>query len=143
METRHLMDGLGKGAEEIAGRGCCYTYFGQLLRSRCGGSRVLAPGALHTSVPLHVFSYPVTCIPQHAPHASTPLRASHTSPHTPHAHNTLQVVLVVGASNSGSDISREIAGVASRVLVAARNWTPDAGVGKSSRPYGERANIYR
>uniref|UniRef100_A0A7R9YW83 Flavin-containing monooxygenase n=1 Tax=Chlamydomonas euryale TaxID=1486919 RepID=A0A7R9YW83_9CHLO len=54
-----------------------------------------------------------------------------------------QVVLVVGASNSGSDISREIAGVASRVLVAARNWTPDAGVGKSSRPYGERANIYR
>ncbi|KAG2485336.1 hypothetical protein HYH03_015918 [Edaphochlamys debaryana] len=54
-----------------------------------------------------------------------------------------KVVLVVGASNSGEDISRELsAGGAARVLLAARAWKNDAW-GADPRPYGPGGNIYR
>ena len=50
-------------------------------------------------------------------------------------------MLVVGASNSGEDISREVAGVASRVHLAARSWK--GGAEAEGAPFGERANIWR
>jgi len=49
-------------------------------------------------------------------------------------------VLVIGASNSGEDISREVAGVAERVYLSARSWKGDAEMGV---PFGERNNISR
>lgn len=54
-----------------------------------------------------------------------------------------QVVLVVGASNSGEDISREAsAGGAARVLLSARSWKNEAW-GADAAPYGPGGNIYR
>lgn len=55
----------------------------------------------------------------------------------------LQVVLLVGASNSGEDISREISQVAHRVILSARTWTEAQELGPLSQPYGDRSNIYR
>ena len=49
-------------------------------------------------------------------------------------------VLVVGASNSGEDISREVASVAARVHLAARSWKGDSEI---ETPFGERRNITR
>eukprot|EP00198_Chlamydomonas_reinhardtii_P014012 XP_001703349.1 flavin-containing monooxygenase [Chlamydomonas reinhardtii] len=52
-------------------------------------------------------------------------------------------VLVVGASNSGEDVSRELSeGGAARVLLAARSWKNEAW-GADAAPYGPRNNIYR
>ena len=48
---------------------------------------------------------------------------------------------MVGASNSGEDISREVAGVASRVHLSARSWK--GGAEAEGAPFGERANIWR
>ncbi|GLC56964.1 hypothetical protein PLESTB_001168300 [Pleodorina starrii] len=54
-----------------------------------------------------------------------------------------KVVLVVGASNSGEDISRELsAGGAARVLLSAWSWKNDAW-GADAAPYGPGGNIYR
>lgn len=52
-------------------------------------------------------------------------------------------MLVVGASNSGEDVSRELSeGGAARVLLAARSWKNEAW-GADAAPYGPRNNIYR
>ncbi|GAX79854.1 hypothetical protein CEUSTIGMA_g7294.t1 [Chlamydomonas eustigma] len=55
-----------------------------------------------------------------------------------------QVVLVVGAANSGEDISREVASVASQVHVCARSWK-QLGLSEAEliAPYGPRRNIHR
>ncbi|MEW5305259.1 MAG: hypothetical protein WDW36_007814 [Sanguina aurantia] len=67
-----------------------------------------------------------------------------------HSHNYREnssykgkVVLLVGASNSGEDISREISQVADRVILSARTWTDAQQLGPQSQPYGDRSNIYR
>lgn len=68
-----------------------------------------------------------------------------------HSHNyrspnvfTRQQVLIVGASNSGEDISREVGEVAARVLVAARSWqVPGTLCGPGSPCYGARGNLSR
>ncbi|GAX79852.1 hypothetical protein CEUSTIGMA_g7292.t1 [Chlamydomonas eustigma] len=54
-----------------------------------------------------------------------------------------QIVLVVGASNSGEDISREVASVASQVHVCARSWKRGVADIGPSTPYGLRTNMYR
>jgi hypothetical protein len=54
-----------------------------------------------------------------------------------------QVVLVVGASNSGEDISREVASVASQVHVCARSWKGGVADADGTKPYGKRSNIFR
>ncbi|KAG2443029.1 hypothetical protein HYH02_009444 [Chlamydomonas schloesseri] len=67
-----------------------------------------------------------------------------------HSHNYREpaqwagkTVLVVGASNSGEDVSRELsAGGAARVLLAARSWKNEAW-GADAAPYGPANNIYR
>ncbi len=52
-------------------------------------------------------------------------------------------MLVVGASNSGEDLSRELSAAgAGRVLLAARSWKGE-GWGADTAPYGPRGNIYR
>ncbi|KAI8476836.1 MAG: FAD/NAD(P)-binding domain-containing protein [Monoraphidium minutum] len=53
-----------------------------------------------------------------------------------------QVVAVVGASNSGEDLCREIAGAAARVVICARSWK-NAAWGADGSPFGPRANIER
>ncbi|EFJ45244.1 hypothetical protein VOLCADRAFT_106057 [Volvox carteri f. nagariensis] len=54
-----------------------------------------------------------------------------------------KVVLVVGASNSGEDISRELsAGGAARVLLSAWSWKNEAWAADTA-PYGPGSNIYR
>ncbi|PNH03044.1 Flavin-containing monooxygenase FMO GS-OX-like 4, partial [Tetrabaena socialis] len=53
------------------------------------------------------------------------------------------VVLVVGASNSGEDISRELSAAgAERVLLSARSWQA-AGWAEEEAPYGPGGNIHR
>ena len=54
----------------------------------------------------------------------------------------LQRVLVVGASNSGDDISKEVAAVAHKVVVSARTWKP-AQLQAGSDYLGPRRNIFR
>lgn len=51
-------------------------------------------------------------------------------------------MLIVGASNSGEDLCREIASVAGRVLICARSWK-NAAWGSDSAPFGPRGNIER
>jgi hypothetical protein len=67
----------------------------------------------------------------------------HTNEHTrtpaPFAGRT---VLVVGASNSGEDLCREIAAVAARVVICARAWK-NAAWGRDDAPFGPRGNIER
>ncbi|GIL73465.1 hypothetical protein Vretifemale_3589 [Volvox reticuliferus] len=54
-----------------------------------------------------------------------------------------KVVLVVGASNSGEDITRELSAAgARRVLLSAWSWKNDAW-GTDAAPYGPGGNIYR
>ena len=47
--------------------------------------------------------------------------------------------MVVGASNSGEDISRDIATVARAVIVSARTWKDEP----LFTPYGPQGNMYR
>ena len=47
--------------------------------------------------------------------------------------------MVVGASNSGEDISREISAVARAVIVSARTWKDEP----LFTPYGPQGNMYR
>ncbi|KAF6256908.1 hypothetical protein COO60DRAFT_1702105 [Scenedesmus sp. NREL 46B-D3] len=53
-----------------------------------------------------------------------------------------QVVVVVGASNSGEDVCREVSEVASSVIIAARSWKSPAW-GSDPRPFGPKANVSR
>ncbi|WIA31017.1 hypothetical protein OEZ86_001056 [Tetradesmus obliquus] len=53
-----------------------------------------------------------------------------------------QVVVVVGASNSGEDVCREVSAVASQVILAARSWKNPAW-GDDPRPFGPRNNVSR
>ena len=54
-----------------------------------------------------------------------------------------QIVLVVGGSYSGEDISREVASVAKEVLLSSRSWSSEALVGTGAQPFGDRDNISR
>lgn len=51
-------------------------------------------------------------------------------------------MLVVGASNSGEDLCREISEVADRVLICARSWK-NAAWASDGTPFGPRHNIER
>jgi hypothetical protein len=51
-------------------------------------------------------------------------------------------VVVVGASNSGEDLCREIADAADRVIICARTWK-NAAWGADATPFGPRGNIER
>ncbi|KAL6750054.1 hypothetical protein V8C86DRAFT_2822893, partial [Haematococcus lacustris] len=53
-----------------------------------------------------------------------------------------KVVMLVGASNSGEDISREVSQVAMRVLLSSRSWM-DPEWAWQTCAYGPAANIYR
>ncbi|KAF8068234.1 flavin-containing monooxygenase [Scenedesmus sp. PABB004] len=53
-----------------------------------------------------------------------------------------QTVVVVGASNSGEDVSREVAAVADRVVVAARSWKNPEWAADPA-PFGQRGNVSR
>lgn len=53
-----------------------------------------------------------------------------------------QTVVVVGASNSGDDLCREVAGMAGRVYLSARSWK-DPALRSNTAPFGLRRNIYR
>ncbi|GBF91344.1 hypothetical protein Rsub_03664 [Raphidocelis subcapitata] len=54
-----------------------------------------------------------------------------------------QTVLIVGASNSGEDLCREIATAAARVILCARSWKNTAWADDGGAPFGPRANIER
>eukprot|EP00798_Chlamydomonas_sp_ICE-L_P014527 gene14527-20558_t len=67
-----------------------------------------------------------------------------------HSHNYREpnmfkdkVVLVVGASNSGDDIAREVSTVSDKVLLSARTWKAEQSLGPDSTPFGSNCNIYR
>lgn len=53
-----------------------------------------------------------------------------------------QVVVVVGASNSGEDVCREVSAVADQVIVAARSWKNPEWA-SDPRPFGPRGNVSR
>ncbi|KAK9908844.1 hypothetical protein WJX75_003644 [Coccomyxa subellipsoidea] len=52
-------------------------------------------------------------------------------------------VVVIGASASGEDISREIALVADKVYLCARSWQNPAWAAETAEPFGTRRNIWR
>ncbi|EIE25007.1 FAD/NAD(P)-binding domain-containing protein [Coccomyxa subellipsoidea C-169] len=52
-------------------------------------------------------------------------------------------VVVIGASASGEDISREIAHVADKVYLCARSWQNPAWAAETVEPFGARRNIWR
>jgi len=52
-------------------------------------------------------------------------------------------VLVVGASASGEDISREVGAVANQVFLSARSWQNPEWGHPNAPPFGEKRNIHR
>ena len=79
--------------------------------------------------------YSATNLPDVPGAASFPGAQLHSHNYRSPAQFAGQRVLVVGASNSGEDLCREIAGVANRVYVSARSWKNTA--------FGPCANIER
>jgi hypothetical protein len=105
------------------------------------GATGQARGALHLFAPLCRCSRPRP--PVHA--APTPAPAAPAAARSPERFAG-QTVVIVGASNSGEDLCREIATTARRVLLCARSWKNTAWAEAASDPaarFGPGRNIER
>ena len=88
--------------------------------------------------------YSATNLPEVAGAGAFPGRLLHSHNYRAPDDFAGQRVVVVGASNSGEDLCREIASTAERVWIAARSWKNAAWASDGGgAPFGPRANIER